>query len=155
MTHMSTETLEGLITMKSLVIGGWSLPMAMAMDSSMARLRVLGFSCVSESVVESVFVEPGHLAPTISPATTDSGQNLRSSRWRPVFEGRAGGACGVAGFSADGNSFSQLQRGSLIARTITAIARSATAIELRGGPLLFISSRGIDARTSSQSAHGG
>ena len=155
MKRVSTGRHGGLITMKSLVIREWSLPMATAMDSSTARLRVLGFSCVSESVVESVFVEPGHLAPAISPATTDSGQNLRSSRWRPVFEGRAGGACGVAGVSADGNSFSQLQRGSLIARTITAIASSATAIELRGGPLLFMSSRGIDARTSSQSAHGG
>ena len=69
MTHMSTETLEGLITMKSLVIGGWSLPMAM--DWSMARLRVLGFSCVSESVGKSEFVVQGHLAPTISPATTE------------------------------------------------------------------------------------
>ena len=48
MKRVSTGRHGGLITMKSLVIREWSLPMATAMASFTARLRVLGFSCVSE-----------------------------------------------------------------------------------------------------------
>ena len=65
-------------------------------------------------------------------------QNLRSSRCRPVPEGRDGEACGAIVVAADGKSFVQSHCGSLIARTITATASSATANALKGIQLLFM-----------------
>ena len=69
------------------------------------------------------------------------GQNLRSSRCRPVFVGRTVDSFCLVGISAGGTSLLQSHRGSLIARTMTATARSDTVIEWIGADLLCMRSK--------------
>ena len=72
-------------------------------------------------------------------------QNFPSSRWIWVLDLTGTEDCGGVGVSADAASWSQLQRGSLIARKMTANAISATAMEFIGALLLLvIESRYID-----------